>query len=164
MVKHGKRYNAAIEQIDKDRTYEPVEAVGLAKLGAVAKFDETVELHLRTLADPRHADQQLRGIAVLPHGTGKAVRVAVFAQADAARAALDAGAEVVGDDDLIQRVEGGFVEFDVAIATPDMMGSSFFFITTSCFRMVSNANVSRSQMSAEVGTLRHGGCSAGNRR
>ena len=122
MAKQGKRYKAAFEQVDSDRTYEPAEALDLAKKGAGAKFDETVELHLRTYADPRHADQQLRGVAVLPHGTGKTVRVAVFAQADAAKAAMDAGAEVVGDDDLIKRVEGGFTDFDVAIATPDMMG------------------------------------------
>lgn len=122
MAKHGKRYDSALALIDKDRTYEPAQAVDLAKQAAVAKFDETVELHLRTVADPRHADQQLRGVAVLPHGTGKPTRVAVFAEADAARAATAAGAEVVGGDDLVERVEGGFTDFDVAIATPDMMG------------------------------------------
>ena len=122
MAKQGKRYKAAVAQVDRGRAYSPTEAVALAKSNAGSKFDETVELHLRTNADPRHADQQLRGVAVLPHGTGRRVRVAVFAQADAARAATEAGAEVVGDDDLIARVEGGFTDFDVAIATPDMMG------------------------------------------
>jgi large subunit ribosomal protein L1 len=122
MPKHGKRYTESAGLVDVERNYSPAEAVALAKSRANAKFDETVELHLRTNADPRHADQQLRGIAVLPHGSGRTVRVAVFAQAEGARAATEAGAEVVGDDDLIARVEGGFTEFDVAIATPDMMG------------------------------------------
>ena len=122
MPKHGKRYTESAGLVDVERNYSPAEAVALAKSRANAKFDETVELHLRTNADPRHADQQLRGIAVLPYGSGRTVRVAVFAQAEGARAATEAGAEVVGDDDLIARVEGGFTEFDVAIATPDMMG------------------------------------------
>ena len=122
MAKQGKRFKEIAENLEEGRMYEPADAVGLAKKGAVAKFDETVELHLKTVADPRHADQQLRGVAVLPHGTGKPVRVAVFAQADAAKAAMDAGADLVGDDDLIDRVEKGFTEFDVAIATPEMMG------------------------------------------
>ena len=122
MVKHGKRYKDVVSKLEEGRFYGPSDAIEIAKRGAVAQFDETVELHLRTVADPRHADQQLRGVAVLPHGTGKPVRVAVFAQADAAKAAMDAGADVVGDDDLINRVEGGFTDFDVAIATPEMMG------------------------------------------
>lgn len=122
MAEHGKRHREVSDTVDRDRSYQPAEAIDLAKQSAVAKFDETVELHLRTTADPRHADQQLRGVAILPHGVGKQMRVAVFAQADAARAATDAGAELVGDDDLIERVEGGFTDFDVAIATPDMMG------------------------------------------
>jgi large subunit ribosomal protein L1 len=120
--KHGKQYAAALGLIERDVKYLPSDAVGLAKKTASAKFDETVELHLRTSADPRHADQQLRGVAVLPHGVGRPVRVAVFAQGDAARSAQDAGAEVVGADELIERIEGGFLEFDVAIATPDLMG------------------------------------------
>ncbi len=121
-AKHGKKYRQAATLLERDRRYGPEEAVGLAKSVSSAKFDETVELHLLTSADPRHAEQQLRGIAVLPHGLGRPVRVAVFAQGDDARAAQDAGAEVVGADDLVERVEGGFTDFDVAIATPDMMG------------------------------------------
>lgn len=122
MPKHGKRYLEAASLIEKDRGYEPSEAIALAKESASAKFDETVELHIRTGADPRHADQMVRGVVLLPHGVGKPVRVAVFAQGEAASAANEAGADVVGDDDLIKRVEGGFTEFDVSIATPDMMG------------------------------------------
>ena len=121
-AKHGKRYEGAVALLEADREYAPGDAISLVKQMAAAKFDETVELHLRTNADPRHADQQVRGVAVLPHGLGRAVRVLVFAQADAARDALGAGAEHVGDDDLVQRIEGGWIEFDVAIATPDMMG------------------------------------------
>lgn len=122
MAKHGKAFRQAAGEIEKGRAYPPTEAVSLAKRTTRAKFDETLELHVRTNADPRHADQQLRGVTVLPHGVGKQVRVAVFAQADAARAAAEAGAEAVGADDLIERVEGGFTDFDVSIATPDMMG------------------------------------------
>ena len=122
MVKHGKRYRTAAEVIDREQHYDPAQAIGLLKQASNSKFDETVELHLRTSADPRHADQQLRGVASLPHGLGKTVRVAVFVSGDRARAAQDAGAEVVGGDDLIERIEGGFLDFDVAIATPDMMG------------------------------------------
>ncbi len=122
MPKHGKRYREAASLIEKDRGYEPSEAIALAKESASTKFDETVELHIRTGADPRHADQMVRGVVLLPHGVGKPVRVAVFAQGEAASAANEAGADVVGDDDLIKRVEGGFTEFDVSIATPDMMG------------------------------------------
>ena len=122
MAKQGKAFREAAGEIEKGRAYPPMEAVSLAKRTTRAKFDETLELHVRTNADPRHADQQLRGVTVLPHGVGKPVRVAVFAQADAARAAAEAGAEAVGADDLIERVEGGFTSFDVSIATPDMMG------------------------------------------
>ena len=122
MPKHGKRYREATSLIEKDRGYEPSEAIALAKESASAKFDETVELHIRTGADPRHADQMVRGVVLLPHGVGKPVRVAVFAQGEAASAANEAGADFVGDDDLIKRVEGGFTDFDVSIATPDMMG------------------------------------------
>ena len=122
MPKHGKRYLEAASLIEKDRGYEPSEAIALAKESASAKFDETVELHIRTGADPRHADQMVRGVVLLPHGVGKQVRVAVFAQGEAASAAKEAGADVVGDDDLIKKVEGGFTDFDVSIATPDMMG------------------------------------------
>jgi large subunit ribosomal protein L1 len=122
MVKRGKRYMAASAIIDRERNYEPVVAAGLIKQISAVKFDETVELHMSTEADPRHADQLIRGVVLLPHGLGKTVRVLVFAQGDAARHASDAGADYVGDDDLIKRIEGGWVEFDVAIATPEMMG------------------------------------------
>jgi large subunit ribosomal protein L1 len=120
-VAHGKRYRAANEQIDRDRRYEPAEAVGLIKQTASAKFDETVELHIRLGLNVRHAEQQLRGTLPLPNGLGKDVSVAVFAKGDAARAAEEAGADFVGADDLAERVEGGWTDFDVAIATPDMM-------------------------------------------
>ena len=122
MPKHGKRYREAADNIEENGAYEPEEAIALAKRSATAKFDETVELHIRTGADPRHADQMVRGVALLPHGVGKQVRVAVFAQGEAASAANEAGADFVGDDDLIKRVEDGFTDFDVSIATPDMMG------------------------------------------
>ena len=122
MVKHGKRYNEALDKLDKERHYEPGDAINLIKETTTAKFDETVEVHLRTGADPRHAEQQIRGVAQLPNGLGKPVRVLVFAQGDAAKAARDAGADSVGDDDVIQKVDGGWVDFDMAIATPDMMG------------------------------------------
>ena len=121
-AKHSKRFRAAAGELEDERFYTPAEAVELVKKTASAKFDETVEIHLRTSADPRHADQQLRGVATLPHGLGKAVRVAVFAAGEAVRAATDAGAEVVGADDLVERIEGGFLDFDVTIATPDLMG------------------------------------------
>ncbi len=122
MVKHGKRHREAVGLVDREKRYEPSEAIGMLKQAAAVKFDETVELHIRTNADPRHADQQLRGVAMLPNGLGKDVRVAVFVSGEPARAASEAGAEVVGADDLIERIEGGFLDFDVSIATPDMMG------------------------------------------
>ena len=122
MAKHGKRHNTATAAIDKDFEYQPEEALALAKNNATAKFDETVELHLRTGADPRHADQMIRGVALLPHGIGKTVRVTVFTQGEAVSIAEKAGADFVGSDEIIQRVEGGWVDFDVSIATPDMMG------------------------------------------
>jgi large subunit ribosomal protein L1 len=122
MAKHGKRHNNATAAIDKDFEYQPEEALALAKNNATAKFDETVELHLRTGADPRHADQMIRGVALLPHGIGKTVRVTVFTQGEAVSIAEEAGADFVGSDEIIQRVEGGWVDFDVSIATPDMMG------------------------------------------
>ena len=121
-TKHSKRFNAAIAEIDAEQKYAPAEALALVKKTASTKFDETIELHLRTNADPRHADQQLRGVATLPAGLGKTIRVAVFSGGEGARLASQAGAEEVGADDLIERVEGGFMDFDVAIATPDMMG------------------------------------------
>ena len=122
MVKHGKRFRSALALIEKKKRYEPAEAIGLLKQTASSKFDETVEVHLRTGADPRHADQQLRGVVMLPNGLGKTIKVLVFAQGDIAAAASDAGADYVGYDDLIEKIGGGWVEFDVAIATPDVMG------------------------------------------
>lgn len=122
MAKRGKRHTNAAATIDKDFEYQPEEAVSLAKQCATAKFDETVELHLRTGADPRHADQMIRGVALLPHGVGKTVRVTVFTQGEPVAIAEEAGADFVGSDEIIRRVEGGWVDFDVSIATPDMMG------------------------------------------
>ena len=118
---HGKRYRSLAEQLEFGKEYLPAEAITKVKATAVAKFDTTIEIHLRMGVDPRHADQIVRGAAVLPHGTGKTVRVVVFAQGDKAREAQAAGADVVGADDLAKRVEGGWLEFDVAIATPDLM-------------------------------------------
>jgi len=122
MPKHSKRFNEATGLLEPDKKYEPADAIAMVKQTASSKFDETIELHLRTSADPRHADQQLRGTATLPAGLGKDVRVAVFANGEGARAANEAGADIVGSDDLIARIEGGFTDFDVAIATPDLMG------------------------------------------
>jgi len=120
-VKRGKRYSEAVSILEDDKEYEPIEAIDLAKKAATAKFDETVELHLRTNADPRQADQLVRGVAVLPHGVGKPVRVVVFAEGEAVSIAQEAGADFVGSDDLVKKVEGGWTDFDVSIATPDMM-------------------------------------------
>ena len=122
MVKRGKQYTEAAKAVEKDKLYSPAEAVDIAKQTARAKFDETVELHLRTNSDPRHADQLVRGVALLPHGLGREIRVLVFAVGEAAAAARRAGADYVGDDDLVQRIEEGWLEFDVAMATPDVMG------------------------------------------
>ena len=118
----SKRYVDAERTIDKERLYGPSEAVDLAKTTAKAKFDETIELAVRLGVDPRKADQMVRGTVSLPAGTGKAVRIAVFAAGPAAEEAREAGADVIGADDLVERVQGGFMEFDVAIATPDLMG------------------------------------------
>ena len=122
MSAHGKRYRGAREQIDREHAYTPLEAVRMVKEFPAAKFDETVEAHFRLGLNVRHADQQLRGTLMLPHGIGKEVRVAVFAEGEKAREAEDAGADVVGSADLAARVEEGFLDFDVAIATPDQMG------------------------------------------
>jgi large subunit ribosomal protein L1 len=122
MSQHGKRYRVAREAIDRETAYSPLEAVRLLKGIEGARFDETVEAHFRLGLNVRHADQQLRGTIMLPHGIGKDVRVAVFAEGEKAREAEDAGADVVGSADLAARVEEGFVDFDVAIATPDQMG------------------------------------------
>ena len=121
MAKHGKRYLQSRELIDREHEYEPAEAVGLIKAIEHAKFDESVELHVRTGLNVRHADEQLRGTIALPNGLGKNVSIAVFAQGDKAREAEEAGADHVGGEDLAKRVEEGFTDFDVAIATPDMM-------------------------------------------
>jgi large subunit ribosomal protein L1 len=121
MPKHGKRYRGSLEKVDREQHYSPAEAVGLIKGFDSAKFDETVEVHIRTGLNVRHADQQLRGTISLPHGLGKEMTVAVFAKGDKAREAEEAGADHVGAEDLAERVEGGFTDFDVAIATPDMM-------------------------------------------
>jgi len=121
MVKHGKKYQEAIGLLDKTKDYAPEEAVEMTKKAAIAKFDETVELHLRMGVDPRNATQQVRGVALLPHGLGKQVRVLVFAQGEAARIAETSGADYVGADELAKKIEDGWLEFDMAIATPDMM-------------------------------------------
>ena len=123
MSARGKRYQDAMSQIDRERGYSPLEAVRLVKELEGAKFDETVEAHFRLGLNVRHADQQLRGTIMLPHGIGKDVRVAVFAEGEKAREAEDAGADVVGSADLATRIDEGFLDFDVAIATPDMMGT-----------------------------------------
>src|SRR4030088_413453 len=121
--KHGKRYTELATKIVRGQEYSPDEGVKLVKETSGAKFDTTVELHLRMGVDPRHAEQMVRGSAVLPNGTGKSVRVAVFAQGDKAREAQAAGADEVGADDLAKRIEGGWLDFDVAIAAPDMEGA-----------------------------------------
>ena len=121
MAKHGKKYREALSKIDRMKTYPPQEAISLAKQASYAGFDESIELHLRMGVDPRHADQQVRGVALLPSGLGKAVRVLVFTQGEAEKLARDAGADYVGGDELIKKIEEGWVEFEVAIATPDMM-------------------------------------------
>jgi large subunit ribosomal protein L1 len=121
-VQKGKKYRAALEQFDRQHLYSPTEAVELVKELAPAKFDETVELAVRLGVDPRKADQIVRGTLSLPAGTGRTARVVAFAQGDAAAEARAAGADEVGADDLVARIEGGFLDFDVAIATPDMMG------------------------------------------
>ena len=123
MSAHGKRYVEARGKIDRETLYSPVEAIRTLKELPAAKFDETVEAHFRLGLNVRHADQQLRGTIMLPNGTGKSVRVAVFAEGDKAREAEEAGADVVGAADLAKRVEEGFTDFDVAIATPDQMGN-----------------------------------------
>lgn len=122
MPKRGKRYLEAAKLVEREKSYQPEEAVSLIRKTATVKFDATVEIHMRTGADPRHADQLVRGVALLPHGLGKQVRVLVFAQGDAARRAQEAGADFIGDDDTIKKIDEGWTDFDVAIATPDMMG------------------------------------------
>lgn len=122
MARHGKKYTDAARRYDREQVHQPLEAFELVKSLSNRNFDETVEVVIRLGVDPRKADQMVRGTVSLPQGTGKEVRVAVFAAGDAAREAQDAGADVVGADDLLERVQGGFLDFDVAIATPDLMG------------------------------------------
>jgi large subunit ribosomal protein L1 len=125
MAKHGKKYREALEKIDRNHLYEPVDALTLAKETSYANFDATMELHIRLGVDPRHADQQVREVVVLPHGLGKTVRVLVFAQGDGASIAREAGADYVADDDeMIKKIQDGWTDFDVAVATPDMMGKA----------------------------------------
>lgn len=123
MPSHGRKYREAAKQINPAESYAPVDAISLVKKTAYTKFDGTVEVHLRMGVDPRQADQQVRGVVLLPHGTGKQVRILVFAEGDAARAAQEAGADFVGSDDIIKKIqEQNWLDFDVAIATPQLMG------------------------------------------
>lgn len=123
MAKHGKKYGQAIEKVDPQSTYQPADALKLAQEAAYAKFDETVEVHLRLGVDARHAEQQVRETVLLPHGLGKKVRVLVFAQGEDARAAKEAGADYIADEDVMKQIQGGWTEFDAAVATPDSMGN-----------------------------------------
>jgi large subunit ribosomal protein L1 len=121
MPKRGKNYQEAAKLLEPGRNYSPEEALELAKKGSYTKFDATIELHMRTGLDPRHADQQVRGVVLLPRGTGKTVRILVFAEGEADKIARDAGADHVGSDDLVAQIQGGWFDFDIAIATPPMM-------------------------------------------
>lgn len=121
-MKKGKKYSDSVKLIDRSKLYDPEEAIALVKQTAKAKFDETVEISVRLGVDPRHADQQVRGAVVLPHGTGKKVTVLVIAKGDKAAEAQAAGAEYVGAEDMIAKIQGGWFDFDVVVATPDMMG------------------------------------------
>jgi large subunit ribosomal protein L1 len=122
MAHRGKKYQEAAKLVDRTQLYAPAEAVELVKQTTTVNFDASIEAHIRLGVDPRHADQMVRGTVVLPHGTGNVVRVAVFAQGDKAQEALRAGADEVGGDDLVKKIEAGWLEFDVALATPDSMG------------------------------------------
>ncbi|MCD6599261.1 MAG: 50S ribosomal protein L1 [Dehalococcoidia bacterium] len=121
MRKHGKKYQESSKLVDKSRVYSPVEAIDLAKKASYVGFDETVEVHLRMGVNPRSADQQVRGVALLPHGLGRKLRLLVFAQGEAIKIAEDAGVDYVGGDELIKKISDGWIEFDASIATPDMM-------------------------------------------
>jgi len=123
MRTHGKRFKNLVAAFDQERLYDAAEATQIVKRNATAKFNETVEIHIKLGVDPKKSDQNVRGTVNLPHGTGRVVRVIAFARGDAAKAAQEAGADVVGEADLIERVKGGFADFDVAVATPDMMPS-----------------------------------------
>ena len=122
MRKHGKKYAQAAAQVEPEKAYQPQDAVALAKKTSYAKFDATMEVHIRLGVDPKQADQQVRGVVVLPHGLGKTVRVLVFAEGEGARIAKEAGADYVADDEMIKKIQDGWVDFDVAIAVPEMMG------------------------------------------
>lgn len=122
MAKAGKKYLESLQKLDRSVTYSPGDAVRLVKETSFAKFDETVEVHLRMGVDPRHADQQIRSVVLLPSGTGAQVRILVFAEGDAARAAEEAGADYVGSDDYVKKIQEGWFDFDVAVATPQIMG------------------------------------------
>jgi large subunit ribosomal protein L1 len=122
MARHGKQYIEAAKKVDEDKLYTPEEAVKILREMSFTKFDPTIEMHIRTGVDPRHADQMVRGLAVLPAGTGKPVRVLAFAQGEKAKEAEEAGAEFVGAQDMVAKIEGGWLDFDTAVATPDMMG------------------------------------------
>jgi large subunit ribosomal protein L1 len=121
MPKHGKKYKEAVALVDRSRMYSPQEALELAKKTSFASFDTTIEIHMRMGLDPRHADQQVRGVVLLPKGTGKEVRILVFAEGEADKIARDAGADHVGSDDLVAEIQNGWLDFDIAIATPPMM-------------------------------------------
>ncbi len=123
MPKHGKKYQDAVKELDRSVLYEPADALEMVKKLAAAKFDETVEVAVRLGVDPRHADQQVRGAVVLPNGTGKTARVLVFAKGEKHKEAENAGADFVGAEDMIEKIQGGWLDFDVAVATPDMMGA-----------------------------------------
>jgi large subunit ribosomal protein L1 len=123
MAKHGKRYIESSKLVDKAKLYEPLEALSIIKSMPKSKFDETVEVAIRLGVDPRHADQQIRGAVVLPYGTGRTVKIAVFAKGEKAKEAQEAGADKVGAEDLIEEIQKGWMDFDVAVATPDMMGA-----------------------------------------
>jgi large subunit ribosomal protein L1 len=121
MPKHGKKYREAIEKIDRSKLYSPEEALRLAKETSFTRFDGTIEIHVRLGVDPRHADQQVRDTVMLPHGLGKTVRVLAFAEGDAARIAKEAGADYIAENEVIERIQGGWVDFDASVATPSMM-------------------------------------------
>ena len=123
MARHGKNYNALVEKIDRNKSYDLSEALGLAKEGAATKFDSSVDVAVNLGVDPRKADQNIRGSVVLPKGTGKKFRILVFAKGEKEKEAADAGAEFVGSDDLVKKIQGGWTDFDRVVATPDMMGT-----------------------------------------
>lgn len=123
MARHGKKYLESVKMVDRSKQYDPLEAISLLKNMPKGKFNETVEVSIRLGVDPRHADQQIRGAVVLPYGTGRTVKVAVFAKGEKAKEAEEAGAEKVGAEDLIEAIQKGWLDFDVAVATPDMMGA-----------------------------------------